>query len=215
MSKKCSNCLKMLDDSMFSKNLRNKDGLHSYCKTCNALKAKQYNKKHPEAQKKSLEKQKQMGYFKYGYGAWSNMKRSAEKRGIIFLLTIEELESWWLMTEQKCHYCGNPIDRFIDVRNYIKEYTGTNRLIYEIQNRVFKQKRFYRIEDFTIDRKNSFDGYTLNNIVKSCWICNSIKSNNVDEETMKDIGKQIYIFIDKLIEGEIVDNEFYRSIFDR
>ena len=53
----------------------------------------------------------------------------------------------------------------------------------------------------TIDRKNSEQGYEINNLVKSCWICNSIKSNKYSYEEMKIIGIKLKKYIKETMEG--------------
>ena len=192
MSKECANCHRILDESFFTKNIRNADGLHSYCKECNALKAKQYNQtKGKKNLLKSSKRQVESGYFRYGHGALMNMKNSAEKRGIEFDLTEVQLKEWWLKTEDHCFYCGCTPEKFIEYRDFIKNYKGDNPNILYIQQHVFNKQNYYKISTMTIDRLDSSMGYKVENMVKACWICNSLKSNTYSEEEMKLIGPQV------------------------
>lgn len=192
LSRECANCHRLLDESFFTKNIRNADGLHSYCKECNALKAKLYNQtKGKEKFTESRKRQIDSGYFRYGHGAFMNMQKSAAKRGIAFNLTETQLKEWWLNSEDKCFYCGCTPEKFIKYRDFIKYYGGTNLQILYIKGHVFNKSNYYKISTMTIDRVNSLIGYRVDNMVKACWICNSLKSNTYSEEDMKQIGPQV------------------------
>lgn len=189
MSKECASCHKILDESFFSINKRNKDGLHSYCKKCNAERAKKYNQtKGKDKLIKYQKKQIDNGYFRYGHGAYVNMKKSAEKRKIEFTLTEDDLKLWWKNSENVCEYCQSNVEEYELIRDFIKSYNGTNKTILCIKRHVYNNENYYKIKTMTIDRKNSNEGYKLNNIVKSCWICNSVKSNKIPYENMKKSG---------------------------
>ena len=197
MSKECASCHRILDESYFTKNKRNADGLHSYCKECNALKAKIYNQ--TKGREKLLESRKRQidsGYFRYGHGAYINMQKSAAKRGIVFDLTEIQLKEWWLNSENKCFYCGCTQERFIEYRDFIKNYVGANPQILYIKEHVFNKPNYYKISTMTIDRVDSSKGYNLNNIVKACWICNSMKSNIYSGSEMVEISKNIIMEIE-------------------
>lgn len=192
MSKECANCHRLLDESFFTKNIRNADGLHSYCRECNALKAKLYNQtKGKDKLIESRKRQIDSGYFRYGHGAFMNMQKSAVKRGIAFDLTETQLKEWWLNTADKCFYCGSTQEKFIEYRNFIKDYNGTNPKILYIKEHVFNKPNYFKISTMTIDRVDSLIGYKVDNMVKACWICNSLKSNTYSEEDMKLIGPQV------------------------
>lgn len=202
--KECACCHKLLPVAYFTKNKRNKDGLHSYCRECNKQKAKQYNlSKGKEYTKKYREKQIASGYFRYGHGAFANMKKSAAKRGIAFELTEQELKEWWINSKDVCYYCGSTIDEYIKIRDFIINYEGTNEIIIYIKQHVFNKENYKRIETMTIDRVDSLGPYSVKNIVKSCWICNSLKSNTLSKEEMIREG---HIII-KSIQEEIKNGE--------
>ena len=200
--KECARCHRILDDSHFSKNKRNKDGLHSYCRECNALKAKEYNKKMGGGYtaKYSL-RQRKNGYFRFGHGAFVNMKKSSAKRGIEFLLTEEELKEWWLSTPDVCFFCGIDEDEYLKVRDFVVNYNGDNETIIYINEHVFNKEIYKKITTMTIDRVESGGPYSVDNIVKSCWICNSIKSNSFSKKDMVKKGHEILNIIRKAMKN--------------
>lgn len=192
MSKECANCHRILDESCFTKNKRNADGLHSYCRECNALKAKIYNQTRGKAKlSESRKRQIDSGYFRYGHGAFANMQKSAARRGITFDLTEAQLKDWWLSSEDKCYYCGCSQEKFIEYRDFIKNYNGDNPQIRYIKEHVFNKLNYYKISTMTIDRVDSSEGYRIDNMVKACWICNSLKSNIYSSSEMMEISKKI------------------------
>ncbi|QUH28711.1 hypothetical protein [Vallitalea guaymasensis] len=190
--KKCAKCGQYKHISDFHKNKRNKDGLHSYCKQCNAQKAKSYNKTEKGLQnvKKAQMKQYESGYFKFGKGAISNMSNSAQKRGITFNLDEKTLANWWKNNGDTCYYCGINKITYNKIREYIINYTGNDWEIYRFK-KFFSKGNQAQISDFTIDRVDNSVGYQIDNIVKSCWFCNSLKSDFFNEKEMKTIGKLV------------------------
>lgn len=201
--KLCAHCGIEKNESEFTKNKRNSDGLHSYCKECNKAKAKAFNQtdKGKKNVEKAQKKQFASGYFKYGKGAISNMSKSAEKRGINFDLSEESLKKWWEDNTDCCHYCGITIEKYREIRDFIINYKGAN-------YNILRYKKFFnldihaKINDMTIDRKDNGCGYIVDNIVKSCWICNSAKSDFFTEYEMKVIGKMLIEQIIVLMEEE-------------
>jgi hypothetical protein len=188
----CIKCGLTKDISEFHKNARNKDGYHSYCKSCNALKAKEFNNT-PKGKintRNAQKKQSDSGYFKYGKGAIQNMSRSASNRGIEFHLTEEELKKWWDITNDICFYCGIDIEKYRSIRDFIISYEGKEWEILRFK-RFFALENQAKINDMTIDRTNNSLGYEVNNIVKSCWICNSLKSDFFTKEEMKIVSKLV------------------------
>ena len=178
MSKKCAYCNKILPDEFFCKNKRNKDGLHSYCKSCNASKAKIYNQtKGKEKMKVYQKRQRESGYYRFGHGAYVNMKKSAKNRCVPFSITEEELALWWKSNCDICAYCGSTVDEYLEIKEFIKNFCDNDDVIKYLKEHVYNKEIYYNIESMTIDRMDSSKGYEIENLVKSCWICNSIKSN--------------------------------------
>jgi len=208
MNKICKLCGKEKDVSFYHRNSKSKDGLHSYCKDCNAQKAKIYNStaKGKDGVRKAQQKQYSSGYFKFGKGAISNMSKSAEMRGHAFNLTESDLSQWWHETPNVCFYCGIGVEDYIALRNIVIEYSGVNWEILRFK-RFFEQDVHAKISDMTIDRKNNAIGYEIDNICKSCWFCNSLKSDFYTEKEMSKIG---LIIISNL--KEVVSYETKESV---
>ena len=59
-----------------------------------------------------------------------------------------------------------------------------------LQNDKLKSIKFYfKIDRLTVDRKDNFLGYTLDNIVASCNYCNVSKGSSISHEGWKQIAK--------------------------
>ena len=86
----------------------------------------------------------------------SRMKVQAEKRSLEWRLTDEQIAC---LTKQPCHYCGAEpaqIARHVD-HNGVYVYNG-------------------------IDRIDNNEGYTIDNVVPCCKMCNSAKSTSTVSE---------------------------------
>jgi len=203
--KKCALCKVEKKLTEFHKNSRSKDGLHCYCKQCNSLKAnlqqktpqfKEYQKEYYKTEKgkaalkRGVSKKIAEGYYRYGKGAIPILKQGAKKRNISFSLTPESLDKWWRETPDKCYYCGVNQENYVKLKDFIVGYQGNN---YEISKykRFYKNSKHRNIKWMTIDRINNKNGYQIGNIVKCCWICNSMKSDFFSEEIMKLIAPRI------------------------
>jgi hypothetical protein len=93
-------------------------------------------------------------------------RRGAERRNIEFFLTEEQFEK---IVIGKCHYCGDELTNVIKGQGKTSgdfAYTG-------------------------IDRLDSTKGYTLQNSVSCCWMCNNMKHVHSKEVFLNHI-KKIY-----------------------
>jgi len=187
----CALCKCLKPESEFHKNSRSKDGLTSYCKECNKkkaayLKTDKGRKSHQRAMNKQISK----GYYRYGKGAIPILRQAAAKRNISFSLQAKELEEWWHQHPDNCYYCGLSLLEYLRLRDLIIGYKGNN-------EEIIKFKRFYRspkhasIKWMTIDRRNNSKGYEFSNLVKACWICNSLKNDFFTEEEMKFLSPKV------------------------
>lgn len=101
-------------------------------------------------------------------------KTNANKKNLEFRLTDEEVISYF---DKPCHYCG--------ILNYNSTHT-----------RKRKDRKFYKDRQFTfnyngIDRIDSSIGYTKENCITCCKICN-ISKNNLSEKEFLDWLKRAY-----------------------
>lgn len=91
-------------------------------------------------------------------------RRGAEKRGLVFGLTTEQFDS---IVTGSCFYCG---DCLTNVQKGQGKTSGNF--------------------SFTgIDRVDSCQGYTLNNSVSCCWMCNNMKSATDKESFINHVNK--------------------------
>ena len=98
-------------------------------------------------------------------------KKGAKKRNLVYNLTEEQFND--LITGD-CFYCGSVLQNTIKGQGKTSgdfHYTG-------------------------IDRVDSSKGYTKENSVSCCWMCNNMK-NNTNVDVFKNHIKKIYEFITK------------------
>lgn len=202
-TKVCASCHKKKGYLDFYKSSKNNDGLCSYCKECNNTKtaAFQKTKKGKIILACASKKMSDVGYYKHGKGAISALKKRAKKRGLSFDLTAESLEDWWYSKPDICHYCGIIIEDYIKIRDFVINYKGYNFKIKKFK-RFFKSPIHQKINTMTKDRVDNSIGYEISNIVKSCWICNSLKSDFLDGEQTKSIMPKIISELKSEIEIE-------------
>ena len=124
-----------------------------------------------------------------GRGAIRRLRHSAKNRGIEFDLNLREFKKWWDSTPDECSCCGSTIANFIQLRDYIVRYQGTNTEINKFK-RMFPAN-FAKLERMVVDRIDNTKGYTIDNINKCCHICNSIKGDMIDQTEMELIAPDI------------------------
>lgn len=188
----CRKCNKPKPLTEFFKSIQNRDGLYSYCKQCANITTKSYFKteKGTASRKKYFAKIGKKGYFRFGKGAIPILKHSAKIRNIPFNLTSETLETWWKSNQDICYYCGLNVEEYVELRNIVVSYSGTNFEILKFR-RFYRNKNHKAIHSMTIDRKDNTKGYEINNIVKACWFCNSLKNDFFTENHFKIIAPEI------------------------
>jgi hypothetical protein len=169
-------------------------------KVCNAEKAALHLKteKGKVSLKNAVKRQSEKGYYRYGKGAYYILKQGAEKRNIDFQITPEQLSQWWKDNLDQCYYCGITEEEYRKIRNYITDYHGENWKIKRFK-RFYRSSKHSAINWMTIDRHNNEGDYSVENIVKACWFCNSFKGDFLTaEETtalMKPIIKDLLTFV--------------------
>lgn len=99
-------------------------------------------------------------------------KRNSLKREGLFK-DYKSFKKWYLSQYEKppiCHYCDIPEAQFEKVWG------------------IFYKTRGRRLE---IDRKDNVIGYTLENCVLACSVCNNAKSNKFEYQEFKKVGNVI------------------------
>ena len=173
------------------------------CRTCGKIKSyKEFKIKHKGARKSKLEcwdcyieqhnfkrkklyqKNKKLGLLRKTNRStlstasilWTKVssKRSRVKdsfRSREVNITAEEFQVWFDKNyNEQCYYCGVTIEQY--------------------RSSSFLKKIRPNIKNFGVDRKNTHEGYNINNIVICCNLCNSVKGSFFDDEEFKAIGKK-------------------------
>ncbi|MBI5642229.1 MAG: hypothetical protein HY954_01995 [Deltaproteobacteria bacterium] len=109
--------------------------------------------------------------------AWNSLKSRANrqyKKGILrarFNWDSDDFVAWYTEADNECFYCHIPGGKFIPIWG---EFYGG--------------RRGKRLE---VDRKNNAEGYSRNNCVKACSLCNCAKSDKIEFCDFKRVGKII------------------------
>jgi hypothetical protein len=162
----CTKCKKAKNESEFSKNKTEGDGLAYWCKPCFNMYKKlrrtilgkevvsEQNKKHYNSSRETILRHKKIK-GQTPPGKFNQYKSTAKKRGIDFNITFDEFCTFW---QKPCTYCGS------------------------------------EIETIGLDRKDNNIGYTVDNIVPCCEFCNIMKRNHTYIEFLNQIEK-IYSYL--------------------
>jgi len=185
--KTCIRCKKEKPLAEFNKNRTRPDGHECYCRQC----VKEMNKASQASRSACAKKYKAAarseGYYASGGGRWSALKNSAKTRGLAFDLTKEQLKSWWGSSPDVCEYCRMTIEDYRRIRDFVLDYEGGDPEILKFKP-LFSGRK---IDILTIDRIDSCGGYTLGNLKKCCWICNSVKGRLLSDKHMKLVAKDV------------------------
>ena len=167
----CTKCKDEKDESEFYKDSRRKNGLRSWCISCqkedNRKREGSYNEMRREYRKNHKEESKSAHreYYKENKEKILSMNRnwrqttngrllsyqiSAKKRNVDWQLTKDEFLSFW---GKNCHYCGE------------------------------------KIIGIGIDRIDSKNGYNMSNVVPCCYGCNIIKMDYTYQEFIERVIK--------------------------
>ena len=159
--KVCTGCGLEKRFSEFHKNKLTKDGILTRCKTCQNATMKKRND--------------QTGYNRHGKGKYVAMSKKAKEMRLPFLLkSPAQLEEWWRETPEICYYCGQTQAEHDLVKDYVDAYDGMDHEVNKLKQ-FLKSPRHRNLTEMTIDRMDSGRGYSIDNMVKACWICNAAK----------------------------------------
>ena len=125
-TKFCSGCQFLKVESQFNKNRSKRDGLSTFCKTCNSERCRIWNAK---LDTKILRRRTNSIYQKSLVGRFHLLKSTAARRGIKFLLDFGAYVNAVVTRNgnlRPCHYCGKQIppirggglDRYNNKRGY-------------------------------------------------------------------------------------------------
>lgn len=135
----------------------------------NKGKYKSYMKKYALTERgHQVNLEKMRRYHKTPKGIYKVIQTNAKRRGIK-ILCREDFLDWYSKQKMVCYYCSIPQNKL-----YLLPYNTRT-----------------RAKRLTIDRCDNNKGYQIDNMVLACDVCNSIKSNFLNIEEMKEIGKGV------------------------
>ena len=153
-------------------------------------------KRQKPKKRKTYTRKPKYNYPSYVISKYDRLVQSADKRHKSFDLSCIEFCDWYLNTSQHCEYCGITMPELHKMLEYLKATEHIPEVLIGIKTRY---SNIHYSSHFTIDRVDNTQGYNLSNIVKSCWICNSIKSNVMTYEeaslVMRPLMKRILSYI--------------------
>ena len=123
-----------------------------------------YKERNPEKFKENARKRIKR-YQSLPQGFYRTLVWNARKRNIEVTITKDEFIKSYNKSKKKCFYCDIPEDKL----NLLKTKNGKKRL--------------------SIERLDSNLGYAKGNIVLACLVCNQVKSNVFDVDTMKKLSQ--------------------------
>lgn len=129
--KTCSKCKETKESSEFSKTKKQKTGLHSYCKECSKLKAREWRANNPLAAAKSSKKWREtnLELSRQLSKNWASKNKykvamcASRRRELVF--TLSEAE-YYKMISSSCYYCGGKDNIGIDRVDNSIGYTPEN-----------------------------------------------------------------------------------------
>lgn len=104
---------------------------------------------------------------------YTTLQTSARKHGKEFQLTFSEFLEF--VNVKVCHYCGTLIT-----------WPERSRYLNDRQDKTLRSKSAYYL-----DRKDNSVGYTKNNCVVCCPLCNGIKGNKLTYSEMVLLGNGV------------------------
>ncbi len=97
-----------------------------------------------------------------------------------FKIDKDSFVAWYCSQKDLCHYCGVTFD--------------------ELRRLRLKGRAGYYVS-WDIDRVQSESPYEIGNIVLSCMVCNTAKSNYLTESEAKEVGKTIKSIFNKRLKN--------------
>ena len=94
--------------------------------------------------------------------------------------SFEEFYDWYVKQDQKCGYCGisqEELSELFDKDNRILPYLDTSRHYEKLPKRS--------TGTLEIEKLESQYGYSEENIILACPLCNNAKSNLIDEDSWR------------------------------
>lgn len=180
---KCTICKKQLPIDSFQrdKTRKSRNGRSATCKVCKAIREKKYRKEHPEVSKKWREKNLDKIHAsarKHYYNNLSKMK-TRSRRKYLYLVenNPEKLKEYYnnFKNNSPQKYAFNVYKRNAKNRGIAFELSFSDFI------KLWKVPCVYcggNIEKVGIDRVDNNLGYSIDNIVSCCSVCNRMKMDH-------------------------------------
>lgn len=120
------------------------------------------------------------GRRKYGETTLNAYYGNHKRRGVFENLDYLSKEEWLNIVKQNCHYC-NGMEIKTRIRSYFKH---SAKFLKEDVER-------YKVNIVGVDRKDSSKGYTIENSLPCCAVCNRMKMELSYDDYLKKI-EEIY-----------------------
>lgn len=167
--KKCTRCGEKKNFSEFYSSKQTKDGLMYRCINCHKVICKENRESASSGEKKDHIESLIVRRF-------HSSKGSAKTRDLSFLLSLSQYAV--ILKSERCHYCGITLSEYNSLILRLKGYDGFDRAVIGYKNR-FSRVGGEDLSLFSVDRMDSRIGYSKENCVPCCFMCNSIKSNTM------------------------------------
>lgn len=174
--KVCCKCRKEMPFDRFSRCKATRDGMSHQCKGCASLYYQRSKKTHT-----------------FVSADLSALRKAAEDRGLEFSLQSDGLRRWWQNTPEVCVFCGQGADEVGRIVEVVVRDQGKSRFLSNVAAKIrWAYKRKSPVRRLTIDRKDNEAGYTLDNIQKCCFICNSLKGALLTDDEMAYLAPRLW-----------------------
>ena len=207
--KRCTKCDQHKQPTEFRHHRSTKDGLQFWCMSCQSKSQRKYlsttqgRQQQRLAQKtyrktsggRETQRKSQSKFNKTPRGKILRLKARSKSRGLSVTISAGDFERWWKESPHVCGYCGCTTEEYRHTARCLRGYEGEKRLLRLLRGKLLKLGTAAYF-DLTIDRADNELGYDFGNLVKACWICNSVKGHFLTSHEMKMVGPRIRKEID-------------------
>lgn len=181
--KLCCACKRYQELNKFEKRALSYDGLSKKCSDCIEKKIKITMSVKETKKKRRCKSPEEKTYTRLRLRALKMKKEILKENDFI---------RWYQGTPDICGYCSIEKIEYQKVMLYLQGCNEDNS-IKRIASKVNFSSRM------TVDRINNDIGYLENNIIKSCWFCNSCKGSLLTYEDMKKLAPKLRRKITQLL----------------
>jgi len=138
---------------------------------------------------------------KFGKTGYTRIKAGAKRRGLPFdIPSPESLIEWWINQPDLCYWCNRHARTIQRLTTRITQAKTDSVFIKKIQRLLGFNNNINQF--LTYDRIDPGQGYNLDNIQKTCMICNAAKGLLVQPEDMPRVSEHVYQRIYKELKND-------------